>query len=137
MAAAPPRPSMSKARRARIWERDGGVCYLCGYEVQLGEDWDAEHVIAWALSFDDSDENVKVAHTNGCHAIKTKGDIGRIAKAKAQGGETGQWARRQKRKAQGKAPLIKGAGTIKSAPFPKGRKTRWAKRPMNPRKDRS
>ena len=30
---APPRPSMSQARRARIFEAHGGVCELCG----LGE----------------------------------------------------------------------------------------------------
>lgn len=100
-----PRPSMSKARRARIWERDGGLCYLCGVKVALGEAWDVEHRIAWGLSFDDSDGNLAVAHKAGCHAAKTKDDVRRIAKAKRQGGETGQAARRAKNGSQ-----LKGRG---------------------------
>ena len=46
-----------------------------------------------------------------CAMEKTRRDLGLIAKAKAQGGETGQHARRQKR----------GAGTIKSRGFDKSR----------------
>lgn len=114
----PQRPSMSKARRARIFERDGGVCYLCGGKVLPGESWEAEHVIAWALSFDDSDENLKVAHKDGnCHAAKTKDDVRRIAKAKRQGGETGQASRRAKN-----GPQLKGR------PFEKAPKRKWPKR---------
>lgn len=114
-----PRPSMSKARRARIWERDGGVCYLCAVKVALGEDWDVEHRVPWALSFDDSDENLAVAHKAGCHAEKTKGDVKRIAKAKRQAGETGQQKRRREK-----------GGSIPSRPFQKGPKRAWPKRKM-------
>lgn len=92
----PKRPSMTKARRARIWERDGGVCYICGEKVALGEAWDVEHRIAWALSFDDSDDNLAVAHKDGCHSTKTKADVKSIARAKRMAGETGQQARRKK-----------------------------------------
>lgn len=113
MTKAPPRPSMSKVRRLRIWERDKGVCYLCASRVQAGEEWDVEHKTAWALSYDDSDGNLAVAHKHGCHAAKTKVDVKTIAKAKAQAGETGQWARRQKN-----------GPSLKSGPsnWPKGRK---------------
>jgi hypothetical protein len=110
---------MSKARKLRIWERDRGICYLCTEKVQAGEKWDAEHVVPWALSFDDSDGNVKVAHTEGCHPEKTKVDVATIAKAKAQGGETGQWARRQRRE----KPLIQS----RPDPWPKGKRA-WPKR---------
>ena len=111
---------MSQARRLRIWERDGGVCYLCETKVKADEEWDVEHVLAWGLSFDDSDENLKVAHKYGCHAEKTKGDVKRIAKAKRQGGETGQAARRAKNGAQ-----------LKGRPFPKGGpKKKWPSRPF-------
>lgn len=118
MTAAPPRPSMSKARRLRIWERDKGVCYLCGEKVAAGERWDVEHKTAWGLAFDDTDENLAVAHAERpeCHPAKTKEDVPRIAKAKAQGGETGQWARRQKN-----------GSKMKSRPFPKGPKRAWPK----------
>lgn len=117
-----PRPSMSKARRLRIWERDKGVCYLCSLKVHVSEKWDVEHRIAWALSFDDSDENLAVAHKDGCHAEKTKDDVRRIAKAKRQSGiEGGQAARRAKR----------GFGTIQSRGFEKPKdKKPWPKRPF-------
>lgn len=110
------RPSMSKARRLRIWERDKGVCYLCEKKVQAGEAWECEHKLAWGLSRDDSDENLAVAHKDGCHAKKTKDDVRMIAKSRAMAGETGQRARREKR----------GHGLIQSRPFPKI-KTQWPK----------
>lgn len=133
MSAAPPRPSMSKARRARIWERDGGVCYLCGLKVAAGVDWEAEHVIPWALSFDDSDQNLKVAHKDGdCHAAKTKVDVKRIAKAKAQAGETGQRARRERRQAAEaeRGVTHKPKAKIAARGFEKGPKRKWPKRPF-------
>lgn len=122
MTKAPPRPSMSKARKLRIWERERGLCDLCGQKVQAGEAWEVEHVIPWALSFDDSDGNLKIAHKDGdCHAAKTKVDVGRIAKAKRQGGETGQQARRAKNgpsMKSGPSRWAKGR-KLDSRPFPK------------------
>lgn len=110
MSKAPPRPSMSKARRARIFEAHGGLCELCGVKIRADEDYDIEHRIPWAVSHDDSDPNLYPAH-KACHADKTSGrDAGYIAKSKAMAGETGQWARRQKR----------GGSSIKSAGFQKG-----------------
>lgn len=109
MSAAPPRPSMSKARRARIFEARGGVCELCGQKI-MDPDYDIEHRIPWAVSFDDSDGNLYPAH-KACHLEKTTGhDAGYIAKTKRLAGETGQQARRKKR----------GGSSIKSAGFPKG-----------------
>ena len=120
MTSAPPRPSMSKARRLRIFVKEDGRCYLCGDKVMIGQLFEVEHVIPWALSFDDSDDNLKIAHTV-CHkTLKTKDDVKRIAKAKAQGGETGQYARRQNR----------GHGLIQSRPFSKdGPKQKIPSRP--------
>lgn len=110
---------MPKARRARIWEKEKGICYLCGKKVLTGEKWDAEHVKAWELYRDDSDENVRVAHKKGCHAEKTARDVKIIAKAKRQGGETGQWARR-----------VANGSKLPSRPFPKTtEKKPWPKRP--------
>lgn len=90
MTKAPPRPSMSKARRARIFETWGGACYLCGVKIAVGEPWEAEHVIPWALGHDDSDGNLRPAHKGGeCHGAKTRADVKQIAKAKRQARETG------------------------------------------------
>lgn len=121
MTAAPPRPSMSKARRVRIFVKEDGRCYLCQEKIKIGQLFEVEHVIPWALSFDDSDDNLKVAHTVCHRTLKTKDDVTRIAKAKRQGRETGQQARR----------AIKG-GSIPSRPFPKS-KTTWPKRPFKGR----
>lgn len=119
----PVRPSMSKMRRARIWDRDKGICYLCSKPVQLGELWDADHKLAWALTFDDSDENLAVAHKDGCHQEKTKSDVKRIAKAKRQSGvEGGQYAKR-----------ARNGPTMKSRPFPKGSR-KIESRPFETRK---
>lgn len=119
MSAAPPRPSMSKARKARIFEAHGGICYLSGRKIGPDDAWDVEHVIPWALSFDDSDANLRPALVEP-HAEKTKADVKRIAKAKAQAGETGQWARRQKN-----GPQIKSRGFEKGGP-----KRAWPSRPF-------
>ena len=116
----PVRPSMSKARRVRIFVKEDGRCYLCGEKVKIGQLFEVEHVIPWALSFDDTDDNLKIAHTV-CHkTMKTGDDVARIAKAKRQGGEKGQAYRREKR----------GHGLIQSRPFQKPAvKPKWAKRP--------
>lgn len=108
----PARPTISPARRARIFEAHDGRCHICGQKILAGQAWDVEHRIARGLTYDDSDENLAPAHANAeCHGAKTKVDKGLIAKAKAQGGETGQWARRQKN-----GPQLKGRGFAKGGP---------------------
>lgn len=114
----PKRPAMTKKRRMMIWERDLGVCYLCGLKVMAGEAWDVEHISPWEISRDDSDGNLAVAHRSGCHAEKTKADRKVIAKTQRMAGERGQQARR----AAGKTK------PIPSKPFPKSQKSNWPKR---------
>lgn len=53
-----------------------------------------DHVVPLALCGADDEGNL-VPLCAPCHARKTSGDIGRIAKAKRQGGERGQQARRK------------------------------------------
>lgn len=121
----PKRPAMSKSRRLRIWEREKGICYICGKKVQANEKWDAEHVKEWGLYHDDSDENIRVSHKEKCHKEKTAAGIKIMRKADRQGGKNGQWARRQKN-----------GPTMQSRPFPKSdKKTVWASRPF-PKKER-
>lgn len=119
MTAAPPRPSMSKLRRARIFTAHGGICELCQSKIH-DPDYDIEHRIPWAISHDDSDGNLYPAHKS-CHAEKTfNRDVPTIAKVKRMAGETGQKARRDKR----------GGSSIQSAPFQKGVKRAWGSRPF-------
>jgi 5-methylcytosine-specific restriction protein A len=89
---------MSKARRLRLFARDGGMCHLCKRKVLAGEDYELDHIIPWALAFNDEDDNLRVAHKT-CHRTdKTGSDVARIAKAKRQSStEGGQAARRAKR----------------------------------------
>jgi 5-methylcytosine-specific restriction enzyme A len=75
------RRRMSTTRRAAIFARHGGTCHICGLKIAVGEAWEAEHIVPLALSDDDSDDNLAPAHA-ACHARKTPGDVGRIAKAK-------------------------------------------------------
>ena len=120
---APPRPSMTKARRLRIFVKEEGRCYLCKEKVQIGQLFEVEHVIPWALSFDDSDDNLKIAHTV-CHkTMKTGKDVAQIAKAKRQAGETGQRARRQKN-----GPTIQSRNA-----WPKGQKIQSRGFPKKPK----
>lgn len=72
---------MSRSRRARIFDTAGGVCHICEGKIQIGEAWEAEHVIPYALTRDDSDENLRPAHIK-CHAGKTSDDVTVISKAK-------------------------------------------------------
>jgi len=112
---------MSKARRVRVFVKEDGRCYLCRDKIKIGQLFEVEHVIPWALSFDDSDDNLKVAHTVCHRTLKTGDDVKRIAKAKRQGNEKGQWARRQTR----------GFGLIQSRGFDKnGPKQKIPSRPF-------
>lgn len=56
--------------RARIFAAHNGICHLCGRKIQDNEAWELEHIIAWALTQDDSDENLAPAHVK-CHKAKT------------------------------------------------------------------
>lgn len=73
---------MSTTRRVRIFAAAGGVCHICGREIDgTRERWEAEHVIALEISGDDSDDNIRPAHV-ACHRGKSAQDAGTIAKVK-------------------------------------------------------
>lgn len=73
------RPSMTTKRKALIFATHKGVCYLCTGKIGVGEAWEAEHVIPWEISRDDSDDNLRPAHVK-CHRVKTARDRKDIAK---------------------------------------------------------
>lgn len=75
------RRSFSAKDRLRIFTAHKGVCHLCSGLITVGEAWEVEHVIAYALTRDNSDENLRPAHKR-CHEIKTRQeDVPAIAKA--------------------------------------------------------
>jgi 5-methylcytosine-specific restriction protein A len=76
------RRSFSTKDRTRIFAAHDGVCHLCKQKIDgVREAWEVEHVIAYALTRDNSDENLRPAHKR-CHAEKTAADVAAIAKAK-------------------------------------------------------
>jgi 5-methylcytosine-specific restriction protein A len=67
-------------QRAALFERHKGVCHICQRKITPVEPWEIEHVIAWELTRDDSDENLRPAHKT-CHKDKTREDVRGIRKA--------------------------------------------------------
>lgn len=114
------RKSFSAKDRARIFAAHGGVCGLSGVKIGAGDAWHIEHRVPVALGGSNDDENLYPALVEP-HALKTKDDVKRIAKAKRQSGiEGGQAARRAKR----------GFGLIQSRGFDRnGPKQKIASRP--------
>lgn len=81
------RGAMTPARKRRIWEREKGKCWMCGFEVpQAGPDVRYDHKIPLELGGSDGDENLYPLHTKPCDELKTKADRARIDKMRRQQG---------------------------------------------------
>jgi hypothetical protein len=81
----PDRPTPSKAVKIRVWNRENGICYLCGKPVpHEGPTVRYDHREMREVTADDSDANLYPTHER-CHAEKTaKRDAPRIAKVRRQ-----------------------------------------------------
>jgi 5-methylcytosine-specific restriction endonuclease McrA len=90
--------------RRRIFDRDNR-CHLCEQEIQTGQKWDLDHVIALINGGENRENNLRPAHTK-CHKDKTAQDVAEKAKVAAV---------RQKHIGATVAPRR----PIQSAPFPK------------------
>lgn len=99
------RTSIPKRIRNRVLSLAGGLCELCGTVLTQ---WHCDHVTAHFYVNEHALENLQ-ALCPPCHAIKTKIDMGQIAKVRRMAMETGQQARRARR----------GHGLIRSRPFDK------------------
>lgn len=78
------RKSFSKKERARLFVLNAGECHICSGKIDgVREAYEIEHVIPWALTQDDSDPNLRLAHVK-CHKVKTVDDRQRISKAERQ-----------------------------------------------------
>ena len=84
--------AVSQAMKQRVRDEQGGICARSWCEAPA---LDVDHIIALWNNGTNARSNLEALCTV-CHAQKTKAEAALRAKAKAQGGETGQWARRQK-----------------------------------------
>lgn len=76
----PRRKSFSKKERDRLFVLYDGECHICTGPIRREvEAYEIEHVIPWALTQDDSDDNLRLAHVK-CHRVKTTSDVKTIAK---------------------------------------------------------
>ena len=77
-----PRRKRTPLQRAAIFKAHEGVCHICGEKIDgTREKWELEHIVAFELTWDDSDDNLAPAHLS-CHKKKTRNDKAVIAKAK-------------------------------------------------------
>jgi 5-methylcytosine-specific restriction endonuclease McrA len=75
------RKTVSTKARVALFQKHGGMCHICGGKINVGEGWELEHIIPFALGGEDEEHNWALAHTK-CHKAKTKDDVATIAKAK-------------------------------------------------------
>lgn len=74
------RGNLSTRRKLAIWERERGLCMLCGCRLTPGN-FIYEHVRALELGGTDTDDNIRLTCLP-CAGEKTRDDHRRTAKAK-------------------------------------------------------
>jgi 5-methylcytosine-specific restriction protein A len=60
--------------RLRVFERDGGICYLSNRKIGAGEKWELEHIIALCNGGENRESNMAPALA-APHKIKTAADV--------------------------------------------------------------
>mgnify|MGYP004532024227 CR=1 FL=1 len=103
----PARRRLNARDRERLFDLAGGVCHICETPIDLRcEAYEIDHVQPFAISRDNSDANLKPAHT-ACHKRKTHGDERRAIRK----------TDRIRAKFLGHHPKPIGNGRIPSRPF--------------------
>ena len=75
------RKTISAKIRLKVFTTHNGICHICGGKIHVGEAWDLEHIIPFAMGGADDETNWQPAHSK-CHKNKTAQDVADIAKAK-------------------------------------------------------
>lgn len=75
-------PVVERIYRAKVWERDGGRCHICGRKADPNN-WHLEHLVPLVLGGEHSYRNVAVAHP-ACNLRKGRSGP---AQLRLQGGE--------------------------------------------------
>lgn len=68
--------------RARIFDREGGKCHLCGQPI-IGKKWALDHVKALINGGENRETNLKPIHI-ACHREKTAADVAEKARIAAK-----------------------------------------------------
>jgi hypothetical protein len=74
----PPRRSLTRRQRIKLFDAHKGICYLCETKIVPGEAWIDEHIDPRSISANDSMENRAPVHA-ACAKKKTKTDVATIA----------------------------------------------------------
>jgi 5-methylcytosine-specific restriction endonuclease McrA len=90
--------------RQRVFDRERRICHLRGTEIQTGQKWDLDHIVALINGGENREANLKPAHRK-CHKDKTAADVAEKSKIAAiRGRHTG---------------AIRPKGNLRSPSFPK------------------
>jgi ssDNA-binding Zn-finger/Zn-ribbon topoisomerase 1 len=110
------RRKLTRAQKIEIVDAQDGICPDCGNPLSVGNihfDHRRERRMApdeeTARELEQLD-NFAAICADPCHKAKTKAFDRIHAKAKRQGGESGQYAKREKAKAEGKHRAIRSRG---------------------------
>ena len=77
------RSALTPNRKARIWAREGGICWYCGVSVDLdGQGVIYDHRDPLWISGKDDDANLFPIHAAPCNRLKTSKDLKAIAKVR-------------------------------------------------------
>ena len=104
------RKPISRTVRARVFDKAGGACHLCGGKITASDKWDVDHILALALGGADDESNFAPAH-KVCHVAKSRVDVGMIRKADRQraahiGAKASRWPKSKwKKKVSGEVVL--------------------------------
>lgn len=114
MSFATKRPSISKAKRARIFLAHDGICWLCKGKIGADEPYDIDHMVARELMGEGADDESNLAPAHKlCHREKTKRDVAMIAKSNRIRRDANPETRRKSKR-----------------PIPKPANHQWPKRPF-------
>jgi 5-methylcytosine-specific restriction protein A len=78
-----PDQDIPKVVKLRIWEREGGRCYLSGRKINPGDAYEFEHVVAIANGGEHRECNIRLA-LKDAHRAKTSDDAKLTAKIRRQ-----------------------------------------------------
>lgn len=75
------RKPLTTKERVENFKAHNGTCCICGGKIHVTEAWIDEHMLALAMGGTNEMSNRGIAHVK-CAKVKTKDDMGQIAKAK-------------------------------------------------------